>query len=95
MGATMPAPVSAHDQAEQGGMPGMAMPMVNGSLPCTAWISAALGAYLVAAAVWWVLRGMRVGSLASADAEPRPLSWTALCHGLMSAGMGLALLTMA
>jgi hypothetical protein len=92
MGVTRPAPASAHDHVERGGMPGMSLG--DGSLHYTAWVSAALGAYLVAAAIWWVLRGLRIGGLAGAGAEPRSPSWTALCHGLMSAGMGLALLTM-
>jgi hypothetical protein len=91
MGATIPAEASAHGHAGSGGMPGMP----TGSLPYAAWISAVLGGYLVLAAIWWVLRGLRIGGLASAEVEPRPLSWSALCHGLMSAGMGLALLTMA
>ncbi|MEU4236277.1 DUF5134 domain-containing protein [Actinoplanes sp. NPDC026619] len=60
------------------------------------WVSAGLGAYLVAASVWWVVRGMRLGRLsAAAGADPRPPDWSALCHGTMSAGMGLALLAMA
>lgn len=47
-----------------------------------AWIGVVLGTYLVAAAFWWIFRGLRAGA-------PR---WPAFCHGMMSAGMGLALL---
>jgi uncharacterized protein DUF5134 len=59
------------------------------------WVSAGLGAYLVAAAVWWAVRGMRLGRLSAAGADLRPPDWAALCHATMSAGMGLALLAMA
>jgi hypothetical protein len=59
------------------------------------WVSVGLGGYLVAAALWWVVRGMRLGRLSAAGADTRPPDWSALCHGTMSAGMGLALLAMA
>jgi hypothetical protein len=60
------------------------------------WISTALGAYLVAAALGWVIRGMRLGRLGSGGPPPeRPPHWTAVCHGVMSAGMGFSLLAMA
>jgi Domain of unknown function (DUF5134) len=55
------------------------------------WVSAALGAYLVAASVGWVVRGMRLAPAAGS----RPPDWPALCHATMSGGMGLALLAMA
>jgi hypothetical protein len=57
------------------------------------WVSGVLGAYLVGASVWWMVRGMRLSPVAAADA--RPPDWSALCHGTMSAAMGLALLAMA
>ncbi|GAA2625650.1 DUF5134 domain-containing protein [Paractinoplanes durhamensis] len=59
------------------------------------WVSAGLGGYLVAASVWWLVRGMRLGRLSPTGADLRPVDWPALCHGTMSAGMGLALLAMA
>lgn len=61
------------------------------------WVAALLGGYLVLAAFWWVGRGMRIGGLSAAttDAVAGPLDWSALCHGVMSAGMGIALLAMA
>ena len=54
-------------------------------------ISAVLGGYMVVAAGWWIVRGMRIGGLATAVRAPH---WPAVCHGVMSAGMGLALLAM-
>ncbi|MDT5042610.1 MAG: hypothetical protein QOE51_3595 [Actinoplanes sp.] len=95
MGAMTPAQTSSHDHAEMAGTAGMSNAGVPSSWHYTGWISAALGGYLVLAAVWWVVLGLRIGGLASATAEPRPTNWTALCHALMSAGMGVALLTMA
>jgi hypothetical protein len=91
MGLMMPAQASTH---EVPGMPGMAM-----SAPGRyGWISGVLGTYLVVAAIWWVLRGLRLGGLPSDDtaaaACSHPPIWIALCHGLMSAAMGLALLAM-
>ncbi|GIM90801.1 DUF5134 domain-containing protein [Paractinoplanes toevensis] len=56
------------------------------------WVSAGLGGYLVAASVWWLIRGMR---LSATTVDTRPADWTALCHGTMSAAMGLTLLAMA
>ena len=42
------------------------------------------------------LRRLRLGGLATTTAlGPRPVSWPAICPGLMSAAMGLALLAMA
>lgn len=91
MGASMPAQAGPrHDGAA---MPGMTM--AGGSPGVTGWISGILGGYLVLAAFWWVLRGMRISGLATAGAAPQSLGWTSLCHGVMSAGMGLALLTLA
>jgi hypothetical protein len=99
MGASMPADAaSGPGAAPMTDMPGMVMAGPHG---LTAWVSGALGGYLVLAAFWWIFRGARVGTLAGARsgagavARPRPVGWTAVCHGLMSAGMGLALLTMA
>jgi uncharacterized protein DUF5134 len=55
------------------------------------WVTAGFGGYLVAASLWWLIRGMR---LSAGTVDSRPADWTALCHGTMSAGMGLALLAM-
>jgi hypothetical protein len=88
MGASMPAQAAPHHD--------MAMARPSGSAGYAAWISAGLGGYLVLAAGWWVIRGMRLRALPSTTAAAtRPLNWAALCHGLMSAAMGLALLAMA
>jgi hypothetical protein len=57
-----------------------------------AWVSAALGAYLVAAALWWAVRGMHLRPATIAPQAPR---WPEVCHATMSAAMGLALLAMA
>ena len=57
-----------------------------------AWISAALGAYLVAAALGWAVEGMRLRPAAVVPQSPR---WPEVCHATMSAAMGLALLAMA
>jgi uncharacterized protein DUF5134 len=88
MGATTPAQASpAH---------GMPMPVEGAHLTTAGLVSGLLGGYLVVAALWWFARGLRLGGLATTPAPgPRPPSWSALCHGLMSAGMGLALLAMA
>jgi Domain of unknown function (DUF5134) len=85
MGASMPAQASA-------GRHQMTMDMPAGSLGLAGWVSGVLGGYLVLAAFWWFFRGLRLGRL---SAGVRPLSWSSLCHGLMSIGMGLALLAMA
>ena len=58
-----------------------------------AWISAALGAYLVAAALWWTVRGMQLRP--AAVPAPQTPRWPEVCHATMSAAMGLALLAMA
>lgn len=84
------APAAGHgamDMAEMGHAP----------VGCAGWVNALLGGYLVLAAFWWVGRGMRIGALSAAttDTVASPLDWSALCHGLMSAGMGIALLAMA
>jgi Domain of unknown function (DUF5134) len=92
MGASMPAQASTvHSHA---GMAGMTMGggAGHGSPGYTAWISVVLGGYLMLAAFWWLGKGLRVGGLSTV---PRPLGWAALCHGVMSAGMALALLAMA
>ncbi|MFI5892930.1 DUF5134 domain-containing protein [Actinoplanes sp. NPDC051513] len=82
MSAAMPGG-QHHDHAS---MPGMS---ATSGYP--AWISVALGAYLVAAALWWVARGMRLAPTAPDGMTPH---WSAVCHGMMSAAMGLALLAM-
>jgi hypothetical protein len=93
MGASMPAQASA--------APGPAMAMDGmvmgaGRFGPAAWISGLLGGYLLVAAFWWFFRGLRLGHLRTAShAAVRPLSWGSMCHGLMSVGMGLALLAMA
>jgi hypothetical protein len=91
MGASIPAQASTAGGA---GMDGMIMG--SGRLGPAAWISALLGGYLLVAAFWWFFRGLRLGHLrTSSPAVARPLSWGSMCHGLMSIGMGLALLAMA
>jgi hypothetical protein len=87
MGAAMPAHAASHHA-----MPGMAA----GAGP-TAWVSAVLGGYLMAAALWWVAGGMRLGTVrpALAVAAAHPVRWSWLCHGVMSAAMAVALLAMA
>jgi hypothetical protein len=87
MATSMPAPTSA-EHARHG---------MDQALTASAVVSAALGAYLVAASIWWVGRGVRIGGLstATAAAMQQPLRWSALCHATMTAGMGLALLAMA
>ena len=104
MSATMPAghrhgPVSGLSEA----MPAMQTPM-SGMPAATdsgaasahagfpAWISGILGAYLVVAALWWVARGMRLAPTSPKGSGPH---WAAVCHGMMSAAMGLSLLAMA
>lgn len=91
MGASMPAQASGAP-GEAMAMDGMAMDA--GHLTTAGVISGLLGGFLVVAAAWWFRRGLRLGSLATTP-DPRPFNWSALCHGLMSAAMGLALLTMA
>lgn len=75
-----------HDMAVSG--PGVAS---------ATWVSGALGAYLVAAACWWWARGMRVTTLGGwgTTTARESIQWIAVCHGLMSAAMGLALLAAA
>jgi uncharacterized protein DUF5134 len=92
MGATMPAMAASSMSMSMGDMP-MEGP---GRLTTGGVISGLLGGYLMVAAGWWFVRGLRLGGLATTPAPgPRPLSWSAICHGLMSAAMGLALLAMA
>jgi hypothetical protein len=94
MGASMPAPASTvHGHADMTGM----VPdggAGHGLIGYAAWVSATLGGYLLLAAFWWIGRGLRIGGLSTAMAAPRPVGWVALCHGVMSAGMGLVLLAM-
>ncbi|WP_433365383.1 DUF5134 domain-containing protein [Actinoplanes sp. CA-142083] len=68
------------------------MPGMSAATGYPAWISAALGAYLVAAALWWIARGMRLAPASPHGSTPH---WAAVCHGMMSAAMGLSLLAMA
>jgi hypothetical protein len=84
--------MAATTSTEKSEMPGMGgMGRENAAAGYPAWISAALGAYLVAAALWWTVRGMR---LRPAAAAPQALCWPEVCHATMSAAMGLALLAM-
>jgi hypothetical protein len=92
MGASIPGHASAGDHG------GMDMAgMGHAPVGCAGWVNALLGGYLVLAAFLWVARGMRIGGLSAAttDAVACPLDWSALSHGVMSAGMGIALLAMA
>jgi hypothetical protein len=96
MGATMPAMASAgaHGPSMETDMAGMTMG--SGHLTTAGTISGLLGGYLVLVAGWWFVRGLRLRGLATAAVPgPRPVSRPAICHGLMSAAMGLALLAMA
>jgi hypothetical protein len=103
MGATMPAmagpaapPVSPSVSPPMVGMAMDGMTMGAGHLTTTGVISGVLGGYLVLVSGWWFVRGLRLGGLATTPAPgPRPLNWSAVCHGLMSVAMGLALLAMA
>jgi Domain of unknown function (DUF5134) len=93
MGVSMPAQASSGDRS---GMVMDGMTMSSGPVGVAGWISGLLGGYLVVVAFWWFARGLRLGPApAVAGGRPQPLSWSSLCHGLMSIGMGLALLAMA
>jgi hypothetical protein len=93
MGVSTPAQASSGDRS---GMVMDGMAMSSGPPGVTGWISGLLGGYLVVVAFWWFARGLRLGPAPLvAGRRPPPLSWSALCHGLMSIGMGLALLAMA
>jgi hypothetical protein len=81
--------MAATTSTDQNAVPGMVYEHAVTGYP--AWISAALGAYLVAAAVWWAVRGLR---LRPAVAEPQSPRWPEVGHATMSAAMGLALLAM-
>jgi hypothetical protein len=89
---------AAPAHASPGGGQHHGMAMADGSHVSggyAAWISAGIGGYLMLAALWWVIRGMRLSSLPAAPAQPTPPpNWAALCHGMMSAGMAVALLAM-
>jgi hypothetical protein len=98
MGASMPAQAAGHSSAMVHS-PAMAMGsgrLGSGRLGLGGWVDGMLGGYLVVAAFWWFFRGLRLGALrpAAPVAGPRPLGWASMCHGLMSIGMGLALLTL-
>jgi hypothetical protein len=69
------------------------MPM-SGAGPVN-WVSVTLGAYLVMAAMLWLIRGLGLTHL-SETARPAAgrFHWATVCHGIMSAAMGLALLAM-
>ena len=84
------AATTSNEKSEMSGMGGIGHAHVAAGYP--AWISAALGAYLVAAALWWTARGMHLRPAAVAPQTPR---WPEVCHATMSAAMGLALLAMA
>jgi hypothetical protein len=85
--------MAATTSTDQNAVPGMAgMGHEHPVAGYPAWISAALGAYLVAAALWWAARGMRLHPAGVAPPSPR---WPDVCHATMSAAMGLALLAMA
>jgi hypothetical protein len=76
-------------------MPGMDHPAGGRA----AWAAGAIGGYLVAAGLCWLLSGLRLGALRPAPPPPRPgngsaCHWPALCHGVMGVSMGLAMLTM-
>jgi len=83
------AATASPDKNEMPAMPGMGHAPAAGY---PAWISAVLGAYLVAAALWWTVRGLHLHPAAVAPQSPR---WPEVCHATMSAAMGLALLAMA
>jgi hypothetical protein len=78
--------------------PAMSMPGMSHATPGRfAWAGAAIGCYLVAAGLAWTLRGLRLSALATTPAgTPATTSWhwPALCHGVMSVSMGLAMLTL-
>ena len=82
--------MAATTSAEKSDMPGM-VGHEHAPAGYPAWISAALGAYLVAAALGWAVEGMRLRPAAVVPQSPR---WPEVCHATMSAGMGLALLAM-
>jgi hypothetical protein len=76
-------------------MPGMAHPSGGRA----AWAAGAIGGYLVAAGLFWLLSGLRLGALGPAPPPPQPghgpaCHWPDLCHGVMGVSMGLAMLTM-
>ncbi|HEX5202226.1 DUF5134 domain-containing protein [Paractinoplanes rhizophilus] len=89
MSVAMPAPHQHHLGTAEPAIGPATGPDIG---PAAAWVSAALGGYLVAAALWWVARGMRLAPAGPHGATPH---WPALCHAMMSAAMGLALLAMA
>jgi hypothetical protein len=76
-------------------MPGMDHPSGGRA----GWAAAAIGGYLVAAGLFWLLSGLRLGALRPAPPPPQPghasaCHWPALCHGVMGVSMGLTMLTM-
>ena len=78
--------------------PAMDMPGMDHATPGrAAWAGAAIGCYLVAAGLAWVLSGLRLGALPRAAPTAEPAArwhWPALCHGVMSVSMGLTMLTL-
>ena len=77
-------------------MPGMA----HVSSGERVWVAGAIGGYLVAAGLCWLISGLRLGALPARSRETAPEAaacgthWPALCHGVMGVSMGLAMLTM-
>jgi hypothetical protein len=76
--------------------PEMGMTMAHPANDQAGWTAAAIGGYLVAAGLCWLLSGLRLGALRTAAPEtaPRGAHWPALCHGVMGVSMGLVMLTM-
>jgi Domain of unknown function (DUF5134) len=87
MSSAMPGPAATAMD-----MPGMTHPSGGREM----WAAAAVGGYLVAAGLCWLLSGMSLGVLRTppVPATPCGTRWPALCHGLMGVSMGLAVLTM-
>jgi uncharacterized protein DUF5134 len=68
-------------------MPGMEHASGGGR---AAWAGAVIGCYLVVAGLGWLLSGLRLGP----SVKPAPCHWPAVCHGVMSVSMGLAMLAL-
>jgi hypothetical protein len=95
MSGTMPATLATGTMPPGGAMSGMA----HSAGGQTLWAAAAIGGYLVAAGLCWLLGGLRLGALRTAAAPQHTAArcathWPALCHGVMGLSMGLAVLTM-
>ncbi|HEY0532327.1 MAG TPA: DUF5134 domain-containing protein [Actinoplanes sp.] len=77
--------------------PAMDMPgMTHAPNGPAVWAAAAIGGYLVAGGLCWLLSGLRLGALRTGPPETArcETQWPALCHGVMGVSMGLAMLTM-